>query len=158
MNGESNKSDKGEELQAVFHRKPPIKSATSEEFIPWILGIPFLGFVYAIISAAAWEMFVESYQDVPSIYVLAGAWAVILTVYFKSQEGGLEKLKELCGFTFMAFLYAMGSLVMLGMLLMWVLEINIGEMDYTYRLVMLVWAGWIIGLRLYYKNKYDKQQ
>jgi hypothetical protein len=129
------------------------ESNISKEFIPWLLGIPFLGFVYAFISAAAWEMFVESYQDVPSIYILAGAWVVVLFLYFKNQEDGLEKMKELCGWTGLGFVYAIVSLAALGMLLQWILEINITELQYAYRLTLLTWGGWTIGLYQYYKHK-----
>ena len=133
------------------------ESNNSKELIVWLLGISFLGFVYSFISAAAWEMFVERQQDTPSIYILAGVWVVLLFLYFKNQEDGLQKMKDLCGLTGLGFLYAIGSLAVLGMLLQWILEIDITEMRYAYRLGFLTWGGWVIGMHFYFKAQDEKE-
>lgn len=68
-------------------------------------------------------------------------------------KDGWEKTKSFFALVFMAFIYAMGSLVLLGMFLEWILEIDISELRYTYRLIFIAWGGWIIGLHLYYKHQ-----
>lgn len=57
----------------------------------------------------------------------------------------------------MGFLYGLFSLVFLAMLLQWTLGIDITELDKTYRLIFLVWAGWVIGLHSYFKSQEEKE-
>lgn len=67
-----------------------------------------------------------------------------------------EGVGYLLGIILFGFLYGFGSLVLLGMLLQWTLGIDITEFDKTYRLILIVWAGWVIGLHLYYKKQEEE--
>ena len=66
-----------------------------------------------------------------------------------------ENIKSLLGLVFLGFLYGVGSLALLYTFLH-LLGINI-IVDNDYRLLFLVWGGWIIGYHLYFKNKEEKR-
>ncbi|GEM_PF-2984251 len=67
-----------------------------------------------------------------------------------------ENLKYILGLICMGFLYGISSLVFLAMFLQWILEIDITELDKSY-LLLIAWAGGIIGTYLYSKNQEEKR-
>ncbi|OGC81172.1 hypothetical protein A2943_00785 [Candidatus Adlerbacteria bacterium RIFCSPLOWO2_01_FULL_51_16] len=70
-----------------------------------------------------------------------------------NKKSGWETIKYLSGIICMGFLYGIFSLVFLAMLLQWTLEIDITEFDKIYRLLFLVWAGWVIGLHVWLRKE-----
>lgn len=136
------------------------------QYLKYIVGILFLAFVGGLVSSAAWEIFVEDYQDVPSIYIFWGVWAVILYLYLLNTEpieylqhketvweARSRRVGELCSYAFFGFLGTIGSLAVLGMVFQWILEIDISEFDTMYRLIFLTWGGWIIGLHVWFREQ-----
>ncbi|OGY39949.1 MAG: hypothetical protein A2418_02170 [Candidatus Brennerbacteria bacterium RIFOXYC1_FULL_41_11] len=132
-------------------------------YFKYVIGILFLAFVGTLISLALLD--VLGYEDI-SIYVLWVIWAVILSLYCWNTEpekypqytetpweARSRYVGELCSFAFMAFLYTVGSLAALGMLLKWILAIDIIETGYAYRLIFLTWGGWIIGLHVWFREQ-----
>ena len=65
----------------------------------------------------------------------------------------MKNIKYLLGLIGMGFLYGLFSLVFLAMLLQWTLEIDITEFDKIYRLLFLVWAGWVIALHVWLRGE-----
>ncbi len=132
-------------------------------YFKYVIGILFLAFVSSLISLALLDTL--GYEDI-SIYVLWGIWVVILSLYCWNAEpekypqytetpweARARYVGELCIYTFFGFLGTIGSLAVLGMLLQWILEIDISEMGNTYRLIFLAWGGWIIGLHIWFKEQ-----
>lgn len=135
------------------------------EYVKYTVGILFLAFVGNLISLALLDT-LNIELDFNPFYIIWGILAIILYLYLLNTKpieypqhtetswGARSRyVGELCSFTFMAFLYTIGSLAVLGMLLNWILEIDISEIGNTYRLIFLAWGGWIVGLRLYYKDE-----
>ncbi|MFA6077977.1 MAG: hypothetical protein WC724_03070 [Candidatus Paceibacterota bacterium] len=65
----------------------------------------------------------------------------------------MEKLKYLLFLAGVGFLYGIASLAFLAMFLQWTLEVDITKFDKIYRLLFLVWSGWVIGLHFYFKKE-----
>jgi hypothetical protein len=143
------------------------------QYVKYILKILLLAFVGSFILVFLLEILEyekKEFFGINSFYVLWGIWLVLLHLYLLNTEP-IENTREketvwearsrhageLCGLIFMGFLYAMGSLMVLGILLKLTLEIDIGEFDNIYRLALLAWAGWTIGIYLNYKHQ-DKKR
>ena len=60
------------------------------------------------------------------------------------------------GIVFFGFLFAMGALVLLGMLLEGTLGIDITEFDGSYRLILITWGICTVGYHLYLNNQEEK--
>jgi len=150
------------------------------QYLKYIAGVLFLAFVGSFISLALLDTLGHKNTEINemlgfnALYVIWGILAVILHLYLLNTEpieypqhketaweARSRYAGELCSYVFFGFLGTIGSLVVLGMLLQWILEIDITEMRYTYRLIMLTWGGWVIGLYVWFqeqeKRKSQKQ-
>lgn len=140
-------------------------------YLKYIIGISFFASVCSFISLTLLDVLGYKNTDINemlgfnSLYVLFCVWLVILHFYLSDTkpieypqyketawEARSRHTRELCSYAFFGFLGTIISLVVLGMLLQWILEINITEMQYTYRLVSLTWGGWIIGLHIWFRK------
>ena len=148
-----------------------------DEYLKYATGILFLAFVGSLISSALLDTLgyknteINKMLGFNSLYALWGVWSVILHFYLLNTkpieypqhketawEARLRHAGELCSYAFFGFLGTIGSLVVLGMLLQGILAIDITEARYTYRLILLTWGGWIVGLHLYYKHQEKTNQ
>lgn len=150
------------------------------QYFKYIAGILFIAFISSFISLALLDVLGYKNTDINemlgfnSLYALWGVWLVILHIYLSNTkpieypqyketvwEARSRQAGELCGYVFFGFLGTIISLGVLGMLLQWILEIDISEFDTMYRLVFLTWGGWIIGLHVWFqeqeKRKSQKQ-
>jgi len=143
--------------------------------LKYLVGILFLAFVGSLISLILLEITGVDMDDwqllgFSSLYILWGIWLVILHLFLLNTEpieypqhkltiweSRLSKVSELCGLVFWGFIQGLGVLVLIGMFLQWVLEINITEFCYSYRLVFIAWGVGIIGSHFYFKNQEEKK-
>ncbi len=139
------------------------------QYIKYIVGILFLACVGTIVSIVLLEILGYKEGEIFGfnlLYILLGIWLVILHGYLLDTEqleypqyketvweARSRRAGELCGDVFIGFLYGLFSLIFLGVLLKWILEIDINEFDKSYRLLPLASAVWIIGLHFYWKHK-----
>lgn len=65
----------------------------------------------------------------------------------------MKNLKYILAVAFFGFLYGVGFLVLLSMLLQWTLEIDITESNNIYRLLFLFWGVSAVGWHLYHKKQ-----
>ena len=77
------------------------------------------------------------------------------------KQSTLTKIKEnisyLLGIVFFGFIYSLGILALLGMVLNWTLGINITEFDTSYRLIFLAWGLCAVGQHLYFRDNEEKK-
>lgn len=93
-----------------------------------------------------------------SILWVAGSSAA---PFCMKKQSTLTKIKEnilyLLGIVFFGFIYSIGILALLGMVLNWTLGINITEFDTSYRLVLLAWGLCAVGQHLYFKHDEERK-
>ena len=136
------------------------------QYLKYILGLLFLGIVFSFYTSIIWEMFVENYRDVPSIYFIGAVWIGIFALYLKNEEEKLETRLEtlwlLCWSAVYIFLVSAFIWVLLNLLILKpVFEIDLTDdrwSDTSLRLLALVWSGGIIVSYLYNNDKKKKQK
>jgi len=139
--------------------------------LKYLASILFVAFASSLISLALLETLGMDVYDwkplgLSSFYVLWGIWSLVLYLFFLNTEqieypqhkatvweSRLSKVSELCGLVFWGFVQGLGVLVLIGVLLQWVLEIDITEFDKSYRLMPLAWGVAIIGSHIYFKHE-----
>jgi hypothetical protein len=76
-------------------------------------------------------------------------------------QSPLQEIKEsisyLLGVVFFGFIYAIGILFVLGIVLEWTLEIDITKYDTNYRLILLLWGLCAVGQHIYYKREEERK-
>lgn len=141
-------------------------------YFKYVIGILFLAFVSSLISLALLDTLGYKNTEINetlgfnAFYGLWGVLAIILHLYLLNTkpieypqhkeavwEARSRHAGELCSYTFFGFLGTIASMVVLGMLFQWILEIDITEIGNTYRLIFLTWGGWIVGLHVWFKER-----
>lgn len=68
-----------------------------------------------------------------------------------------ESISYLLGIVLFGFIYAIGILTLLGIVLNWALGIDLTESDTNYRLILLVWGLCAIGQHIYYRREEERK-
>jgi hypothetical protein len=68
-----------------------------------------------------------------------------------------ENISYLLGIVFFGFIYSIGILTLLSMVLNWTLGIDITEFDKSYRLILLVWGLCVVGQHFYFKHDEERK-
>jgi len=92
---------------------------------------------------------------------LVGSRLLGCSFLYMKKQSTLTEIKEnisyLLGIVFFGFIYSIGILALLGMVLNWTLGINITEFDTSYRLIFLVWGLCVVGQHLYFKHDEERK-
>ena len=136
------------------------QSPTKEiwERVKFILALAPAAMIFGTITAVLIEMFDWDFNI--NFWLLLAIWVFLLWFFVKDGVGGEKdwdrvKMLWICiGYGFMGTAI---SLVILGVLLQWTLNIDIQEFDRSIYLSFIVWIGWMIGVHFYFKNQEKTQ-
>ena len=124
------------------------------ERIKIILAIAPAAMIFGTITSVLIEMFDWDFNI--NFWLLLVIWGFLLWLFVKDGVEGEEDWDRM-GMLWIRILYGfMGtaiSLVILGVLLQWTLNIDIQEFDRAIYLSTIVWIGWMIGVHIWFREQ-----